>query len=121
MLTPDDLQSLLDEMARAYASGNAAACAAMFAPDAQLHSPFGPPAVGHAEIKSLHEAWTAEARGKSFRVLDYGSSENLAWCLCRFTEGDGTEEGTSLFVLEKDDRGRWLIRSCCLHGDPEPA
>ncbi|MGD9293321.1 MAG: hypothetical protein PVI41_00435 [Roseobacter sp.] len=121
MPTRDELQVLLDEMARAYAAGNAEACAKMFARNAQLHSPFGAPAIGRADIKSLHEQWTAEPSAKAFTILDHGSSNTLAWCLCRFDEGEGNETGTSLFVLEKDDGGSWLIRSCCLHGDPETA
>jgi ketosteroid isomerase-like protein len=121
MLTRDRMQDLLDAMARSYAAGDAAACAAFFGDTAQLHSPFGPPAVGRAAIEALHAEWTATPSAKSFTIIDHGSGDSLAWCLCRFSEGDVTGEGTSLVVLERAPSGDWLIRSCCLHGDAAAA
>ena len=116
MLSRDDIQKLLDRMAKVYTAGDAAGCAAMFTENAQLHSPFGPPAVGRRAIYHLHEEWVADSGTKVFSILDFGSTDSLGWCLCRFSE-DGVEEGTSLLVLEQQSDGIWLIRSCCLHGD----
>jgi ketosteroid isomerase-like protein len=116
------MQAVLDRMARCYSAGDARACAALFAENAQLHSPFGPPAVGRAQIEALHEEWVAEPGGdKQFAIVDCGSTDSLAWCLCRFSEGSVAGDGTSLIVLEQSGSGDWLIRSCCLHGDPENA
>ena len=118
MLSRDDIQTLLDQMANAYSAGDAVTCARMFAMDAQLHSPFAPPAIGRPAIEKLHRDWVADSTAKSFSILDHGSDGSLAWCLCRFSEGDITGDGTSLIVLERQGHdGAWLIRSCCLHGD----
>lgn len=121
MLTQDEIQNVLDEMARAYSAGNAKACAELFTENAQLHSPFGPPAVGRQAIEALHDDWVSEPSAKAFRILDHGSHGPLGWCLCRFSEGDVTGDGTSLLILEQATSGRWLIRTCCLHGDAEEA
>ena len=118
MVLKTDIQTLLDRMAIAYSAGDAAACAEMFAMNAQLHSPFGPAAVGRPAIEELHRDWVADSTSKSFTILDHGSEEALAWCLCRFSEGDVTGDGTSLIVLERQEHHHtWLIRICCLHGD----
>ncbi|MFK7870200.1 MAG: nuclear transport factor 2 family protein [Roseobacter sp.] len=117
MLSKTDMGAMLDRMGAAYRAGDAAACAAMFSQDAQIHSPYPPPAIGRAAIEALHQEWTAEASEKSFTVIDCGSTNTMAWCLCRFAEGPKTGEGTSLIVLESGPAGDWLIRSCCLYGD----
>ena len=118
MPTRDTLQTLLDGMARLYAAGDAAGCAAMFAKNARLHSPFAPPAIGRDQIEALHRDWTADAGDKSFEIVDWGHRDTLAWCLCRYREDGGASGGSSLIVLERDNAGDWLIRSCCLHDDP---
>lgn len=115
MLSKSEIQSLLDQMAAAYRAGDAAACAAMFAENAQLHSPFGPPSTGREAIRVLHEEWTAEPNTKKFSIIDHGSAGDMAWCLARFSEGDVTGDGTSLIVFEKQQTASWLIRACCLY------
>jgi len=117
MLTRPELQAFLDRMAEAYSAGDARACADMFCEQAQLHSPFAPPAIGRAAIRALHEDWTGDGGAKSFAVLDHGGNAGLAWCLCRFSEGAVNGDGTSLLVLEPGPDGDWLVRSCCLFGD----
>ena len=119
MLTREAMQTMLDRMADHYVARDAAGCAAMFHEDAQLHSPYAPPAAGRSDIEALHVDWTAEATGKRFDIVDFGSTATMAWCLARFSEGEVTGDGTSLIVLEADASGAWLIRACCLHGDPE--
>lgn len=115
MLSKTGIQVLLDDMAAAYRAGDAEGCAALFCKDAQLHSPFGPPAIGRNAILDLHREWVAEPNNKQFLILDHGSGDNMAWCLARFSEGDGAEDGTSLLVLEPQKDGAWLIRACCLY------
>ena len=117
MLSEPEIQDLLNRMAAAYSARDAHACARMFTADAQLHSPFAPPAVGLAALTELHLEWTAESSAKSFTILDWGSADRLAWCLARFSEGALTGDGTSLIILERQADGQWLIRSCCLYGD----
>lgn len=116
----DELQAFFDGMAAAYVAGDASACAAMFAVNGQLHSPYAPPARGRAEIEELHRAWTSDASVKAFRVLDAGRSGDIAWAIARYSEGDGTDEGTSLGVFERSPDGRWLIRACSLNATFEP-
>ncbi|WP_295313208.1 nuclear transport factor 2 family protein [Roseobacter sp.] len=114
-----ELRHILDRMEHAYNSGDAAACAALFTENAQLHSPFGPSASGRREIETLHRDWVDDAGNKAFTVTGSGCDGALAWCLLRFSEGDAQSEGTSLIVLEHHHDEGWLIRSCCLHGDPD--
>ena len=112
-----DIQALLDQMTAANRAGDADACAKLFTSEAQLHSPFGPAAVGRDAIRRVHKEWTAEANTKGFAIIDHGSSNDMAWCLARFSEGDAAGGGSSLIVLEKQSDMRWLIRACCLYED----
>lgn len=110
----DELQAALNEMARVYAAGDAAACAALFTADATLHSPFAPPAHGRAEIEALHRDWTRDATAKRFEILDCGGSGELAWALARFSEGE-TGTGMTLAVFERHEQAGWLVRACSLN------
>jgi ketosteroid isomerase-like protein len=117
----DDLQAFWNIYAAAYRAGDAAACAAMFAPDAELHSPYAPPARGRAAIEALHRIWTQDGGGtdKQMTVIDAGSSGDLAWCLAAYSEGEATGDGTSLGILERHAGEDWLIRMCSLNSsDP---
>ena len=111
-----ELQAVADAMAKAYNAQDAAGCAALFTPDAELHSPYAPPARSRADIEALHRVWTEGGSDKSFTVLDAGRSGDLAWCLLSFAEGPVTSEGTSLCVMARQPDEAWLIRMCCLHG-----
>jgi len=113
----EDLQNFADEMAAAYSICDAAACAEMFTEDGELHSAFGPPAIGRAAIEALHRDWAAEPSQKSMTVASVGQSGDMAWALLRFSEESVTGDGTSLCVFERADKGEWLIKMCCLHGD----
>ncbi|WP_245318119.1 MULTISPECIES: nuclear transport factor 2 family protein [unclassified Mesorhizobium] len=57
----DELQELWDIYVAAYRAGDAAGCAAVFTSDAELHSPYAPPARGRAAIEALHGVWTQYA------------------------------------------------------------
>ncbi len=114
-----EVRDLLNQMAAAYSAGDASGVAALFTEDAQLHSPFAPPAIGRAAIEHLHEIWTQGGGSKHFKVLDCGAETALGWCLCRFSEGDHTGDGTSLIILQRRPDGSWQVRSCCLFGDTE--
>ena len=52
----DDLQSLFNIYVAAYQAGDAAACAAIFAINGELYSPYAPPARGRAAIEALHRS-----------------------------------------------------------------
>jgi ketosteroid isomerase-like protein len=114
MTLREDIQGWLDQMAEAYAAGDAAACAGMFTEDATLHSPFAPCAHGRAQIEALHREWTPTATAKLFDILAFGGTGDLAWVLARFSEGE-TSSGTTLAVLERGEGESWLCRACSLN------
>jgi len=116
----EELQNLLDAYAKAYEAGDALACASMYTPDGELHSPYAPPARGRQQIGELHRAWTHDVGGeKKLTIVHMGSSGDLAWCLATYSEGHATGNGTSLNVLERQPGGSWLVRISSLNStDP---
>ena len=116
MAIQDELQSLLNVMAAAYTAGDAAACAAVFTPDAALFSPYAPPTYGRAAIEDLHRGWVGHGAGnKTIRVVDAGMAGDLAWALAHYAEGDVTGDGTSLMVFARQPDGGWLCHRCSLN------
>ncbi|WP_246681563.1 nuclear transport factor 2 family protein [Mesorhizobium sp. B2-4-8] len=110
------MQELWDIYVAAYRSKDAAGCAAIFAPDGEVHSPYAPPARGRAAIASLHAVWTQGAGiNKTLAVREAASSGALAWCLAAYSEGEATGNGTSLSVFERQPSGGWLVRMCSLN------
>ena len=121
MAIKDELQLLFDKYVAAYRLGDAEGCAAIFADNAVLISPYGPSAWGRDGIRETHRHWTTEGGGrKQIEVKEAGVSGDLAWCLAEFSEGEVTGEGTSLNVMERQPDGGWLIRLCSLN-DRDPA
>lgn len=111
----EDCQTLLDEYVSHYRAGNAAGCASVYAPDAEMYSPFGPPAIGRASIETMHHEWLQEdAQTKQIQVSSAKHSGDLGWCLARFSEA-GAEHGTTLSVLARQPDGRWLITHSSLN------
>ncbi|MER8368038.1 nuclear transport factor 2 family protein [Mesorhizobium sp. M1378] len=121
MAIREELQDLYDRYAAAYTAGDASTCAAVFAPNGELFSPYAPPARGREAIEALHKVWTRNPVGnKQLIVLDAGASGDVAWCLATYSEGLPTGDGTSLNVLERQPDGSWLIRVCSLNSsDPD--
>ena len=118
----DDLRRVFDAYAAAYQASDASACAAMFTPNAELYSPYAPPARGRPAIEALHRTWTQDGGGdKQLTIVHAGGSDDLAWCLASFSEGQVTGDGTSLNILEREAGGDWLIRICSLNTNvPHP-
>lgn len=113
----DDLQELMNTMAKAYRAGDAAGCASLFVPGGELYSPYAPPARGRGAIEALHQEWTQGGENKQLKVIDAGSSGDLAWCHAAYSEGEVSGNGTSLSVFERQAEGHWLIRICMLNSD----
>ena len=114
----DKLQSFWNAYAAAYSAGDAAICGAMFTVDAELHSPYAPPAVGRDAIEALHATWTqghGETTEKKMTVVHARSSGDMAWCLATYTEGLEVGNGTSVDIFERQGDGSWLIRMCSLN------
>ncbi len=96
----DELLELWETYVSAYRAGDAAGCAAIFTDDAEVHSSYAPPARGRAAIETLHGSWTEHAGpDKTLKVIEAGSSGDLAWTLAAYSEGEPTGNGTSLSVL----------------------
>lgn len=116
MTARDGMQRLFDRYVAAYRAGDAEGCAAAFTVDAEIISPYGPPACGRTAIAALHRDWVdGDVSGKQVLVREAGASGDLGWCLADFHESAKTAEGCSLNVLERQPDGSWLIRMCSLN------
>ncbi|MDH4167276.1 MAG: DUF4440 domain-containing protein [Gammaproteobacteria bacterium] len=117
MSIQEELQGLMNAMAKAYRAGDAAGCASLFVPDGELYSPYAPPARGRGAIEALHQEWTQGGENKQLNVIGAGCSGDIAWCHTAYSEGEVSGDGTSLSVLERQANGQWLIRICMLNSD----
>ena len=109
-----ECQRLFDLYVASYRSGDAAGCAAIFSPDAEMYSPFGPPAIGRDAIAAQHRDWVAEgADTKKLDVVSSGQSGALGGCVATFSEGQ-TGAGNTLAVLARNAAGDWEIIRCSL-------
>ena len=119
----DEIQRIWDAYVDDYMAHDAAACAAYYQPEGEIHSPFGPPVVGARAIRATHQDWFAEGEtNKTITVLDARAEGTLAYCLSAYsadvpqTRGPAvTESGTSLNVLERQPGGGWKIRYTSLN------
>jgi len=118
MRIEDELQQMWDRYVAVYRAGDALTCFLFFTKNGELLSPYAPRTSGRQAIELLHSSWVHEGgNNKKMTVIDAGCSEDLAWCLASFSEGEETGEGTSLCILERQPDGAWLIRSCSLNED----
>lgn len=110
----EECQQLLDQYLSYYRDGDAVGCASVYAFDAELYSPYGPPAIGRQAIAEIHKEWVEEgAANKKISVLSAGQSGDLGWCIAHFSEG-ATGSGSSLNILARQPDGRWAITHCSL-------
>lgn len=117
-----DLRAVLDRYMAAYAARDAAACPACYADDAEIHSPFGPPARGRPAILGTHLDWFAtDEKNKRLEMLEADARDGLAFALLRYSADvpDGPEAGTSLNVVEAATSGQWHFRLTSLNADFE--
>lgn len=113
-----DFQALMDRMTAAYRAGDAAACSAMFTTDAELYSPYAPPALGREAIEALHREWTRDGvPDKELKVLQAGRSNETAWTLSSYSEDGGKTRGISLCVWQREGDGNWRIHLCSLNSE----
>lgn len=111
----DEFQKLYDGYVDRYRARDAAGCALFFTTDAELYSPYGPPAIGQSAIENTHSEWVEEGGDdKTIEVLKADLNGHVGWCLARFSESSG-DYGTSLSVFEKQSDGTWLITQCSLN------
>ena len=111
----EECQQLLDRYVTYYREGDAAGCASVYSPEAEMYSPFGPPAIGRQAIEAAHKEWVEEgADQKQINVLSAGRSGDLGWCIASFSEG-ATGSGFSMNILARQPDGRWAITHCSLN------
>ena len=111
-------QAVIDRYLLAYDRHDAAACAAVYAVDGQILSPFGPPVIGTAAIRAVHEEWFDEGEtGKTMTIAEARAEGGTGFCLVAYAAdvpdgAGGTTEsrGLSLNTMTRRDGGDWVIR-----------
>lgn len=110
-----ECEELLSQYVSSYQQGDAKGCAAVYAKNAEMFSPFGPPAIGRQAIEDAHADWVAKgADSKQIIVMSASREGDLGWCVAEFSEGS-TGQGVSLNVLARQPDGNWLITHCSLN------
>ena len=111
----EECQNLLDQYLSCYRARDVKGCASIYVTEAEMYSPFGPPAIGRQAIEAAHKEWVKEgAENKHINVLSAGRSGDLGWCIARFSEGT-TGSGFSMNILARQPDGRWAITHCSLN------
>lgn len=110
MATTDEMRALLQKYLEAYRKKDPGGCAACFASNAVLYSPYAAPVEGRDAIYNVHRDWVSEGGAdKTLDIIRAGSDRASSWCVARFSEGDPPVEGFSLNVFERDENGAWVI------------
>lgn len=104
---PPEVDQLLRAYERAWAANDAAALAALFAPDGFALPSGQPPARGADSIRQAYSHGGGQPT--TLRALDYRASSDLAYMVGAYgPAGQGRDFGKFVLVLRKVD-GRWLI------------
>lgn len=122
------LRAVLDRYLHAYKACDAAGCAAEFAHDAWVLSPWSSPAKGRAEIAAQHTDWFAEdERNKEMTFVDLQVSGDLANGLVRYAadipgeHGPERVFGVGLNSFRRGRDGNWQITHSSLHEVADPS
>ena len=122
MSATEEIQGVMDHYLAAYEAHDAAACAACYAENGVIVSPFGPPRTGRAAIEAEHEAWFEEDESnKTLTVLHASISGSIGFCLVSYAADMPSDasttrvHGASLNTLEKDAAGTWRLRHTSLN------
>lgn len=111
------IRNQMDAYLSAYAETDAEGCAAIYASEALVITPWGPPTKGRDAIIDAHLDWfTENETNKTLTIADLRLEGNLATCLMAFsadvpTEKGGSEpsHGASLSILVRNHAGAWQI------------
>lgn len=117
-----ELRDLLDGYLAAYGRRNADDCAAFYTEDAEIFSPFGPPASGRAAIRALHQGWfREEEENKRLDILSAEARNGLAYAVLRYCSDTvgGSEGGHSLNIIKEMQAGHWQFQVTSLNADFE--
>lgn len=118
-----EFQKLFDAYVETYLAGDAPGCAAFYAKDGKIYSPFGPPIEGRKAIEEAHCEWFLEGEtNKVITVKDARAEGLVGYCAAHYAadvpQNDGTfakEAGTSVNTFERQADGHWKIRHTSLN------
>ena len=113
----DRIRQVIADYLRAYEGRDATGCAAVYASDALVVSPWGSPVRGTGPIAAAHTGWFGENEtNKIMTIEDLEISGDLAMCLVRYAAdvpGDNGQQaktfGCSLNTLRRQPDGNWKI------------
>jgi len=113
----DEFQALIDRYLAGYERHDAQACAALYASDGKVLSPWGAPVTGSDAIKALHEDWFLEGESdKVMTVIDARADGNAGYCLVGYSANVPTDSGglqrifgSSLNTFVRQPGGQWKI------------
>ena len=116
-------QALIDRYLASYTAHDARGCAAVYAEDAAVHSPYSQPAIGRPAIEATHRDWFEDGEtNKSMRVTHAGIGGDMGFCFVEYAadlpvDGGAVERarGTSLNVMERRGDGDWTITLASLN------
>ena len=100
-MSQSQLQTMLDKYLAAYSDHDAVRCAATFAPDGALFSPFGQPVKGRDAIADEHREWfKANEQNKQFGILEFQQSGELGHCLLSWSAQVPNDSSAGEFINE---------------------
>ncbi|VXB74900.1 SgcJ/EcaC family oxidoreductase [Massilia sp. 9I] len=112
---PAEVDQILRQYERAWAANDAAALAALFAPDGFALPSSQPPARGHTAIEQAYSGGGGQPT--TLRALDYRAAGDLAYVVGAYgPAGQQRDHGKFVLVLRKVD-GRWLIAADIENGN----
>jgi uncharacterized protein (TIGR02246 family) len=112
-----EIRALVARYLDAYETRDAAGCGDVYAENALLLSPWGPPVKGPQAISAAHLIWFEEGEtNKVMTIADLEIDGDLAICLVRYSadipdeKGSARVFGASLNSLQRQSDGRWNFR-----------
>jgi ketosteroid isomerase-like protein len=104
---PPELDRVLRDYERAWEARDAAALAALFAPDGFVLRPGHPPVRGRAAIE---EAYRGAGGPLGLRALAFAHADSVGYIIGAFAPGAGQADvGKFILTLSRAPDGRWLI------------
>ena len=118
----DAIRDVIARYLSAYENHDSAGCSAVYAPDAIVLSPWGPPLHGPDAIAAAHIDWfEAGETNKTMKIRDLIVDGRTAICLVTYAADVPAESGSpekvfgaSLNTLQCQPDGSWKIRHTSL-------
>ncbi len=104
---PPALDRVLRDYERAWGQRDAAALAALFAPDGFVLSPGRPPVRGRAAIENRYRG---SGGALALRALAFATADSVGYIIGAFAGQEGAVDiGKFVLAVRADSAGRWLI------------